>query len=57
MYEILKKLEGLILEYQQEFEKKKRERNIVDFSDVEHFALQILCTQNENGRNRKDANC
>lgn len=53
MYEILKKLEGLILEYQQEFEKKKRERNIVDFSDVEHFALQILCTQNENGEIEK----
>ena len=53
MYVILKKLEGLILEYQQEFEKKKRERNIVDFSDVEHFALQILCTQNENGEIEK----
>lgn len=53
MYVILKKLEGLILEYQQEFEKKKRERNIVDFSDVEHFALQILCTQNEDGKIEK----
>ena len=55
MYQILKKLENLILEYQQEFEKKKREKNIVDFSDVEHFALQILCHQTEEGMIEKTA--
>ena len=55
MYQILKKLENLILEYQQGFEKKKREKNIVDFSDVEHFALQILCHQTEEGMIEKTA--
>ena len=55
MYQILKKLENLILEYQQEFKKKKREKNIVDFSDVEHFALQILCHQTEEGTIEKTA--
>ena len=45
MYPTLKKLENLILEFDIVFSKRKRERNIVDFSDIEHFALQIL--QNE----------
>ena len=42
MYYILNKLQNLILEFDQEFSKCKREKNIVDFSDIEHFALQIL---------------
>ncbi len=42
MYKILKKLENLILEFDEKFSKAKREQNIVDFSDIEHFALQIF---------------
>lgn len=42
MYDILKKLENKILEFGEEFSKRKREKNIVDFNDIEHFALQIL---------------
>ena len=42
MYEILSKLEKVILEFGTEFAKRKRERNIVDFNDIEHFALKIL---------------
>ena len=42
MYNILKKLENLILEFDELFCKKKREKNIVDFTDIEHFALNIL---------------
>ncbi len=45
MYDILKKLENLILEFDEIFSKKKRDKNIVDFSDIEHFALQILDNQ------------
>ncbi|MEG0963077.1 MAG: helicase-exonuclease AddAB subunit AddA [Lachnospiraceae bacterium] len=30
------------LRFQKEFAKKKREKNILDFNDLEHFALQIL---------------
>lgn len=48
MYQILKKLEYFILEFGQKFSKRKKEKNIVDFSDVEHFALQILLKE-ENG--------
>lgn len=42
MYQILKKLEKLILEFDNNFFIKKREKNIVDFTDIEHFALDIL---------------
>ncbi len=42
MYEILKKLENLILQFDDIFLKKKREKNIVDFTDIEHLALNIL---------------
>ena len=42
MYEILTKLEKIILEFGEKFSKRKKEKNIVDFSDVEHFALKIL---------------
>ena len=46
MYEILTKLEKLILEFGEKFTKRKKEKNIVDFSDVEHFALKILLNEN-----------
>ena len=48
MYDILKKLEGLILDFSQIFAKRKKEKNMVDFSDVEHFALKILLDENGN---------
>ncbi len=42
MYKILTKLKNIILEFGDNFSKNKREKNIVDFNDIEHFALQIL---------------
>ncbi len=47
MYSILKKLQTLILTFEKEFNRRKREKNIVDFSDVEHFALDILLKAEE----------
>ena len=48
MYKILKKLQNLILEFKLQFSKKKQEKNIVDFSDIEHFALEILLKEDDN---------
>ena len=48
MYSILVELKDIILEFGEEFSKRKREKNIVDFQDVEHFALKILIKE-ENG--------
>lgn len=49
MYEILKMLKNLILEYNAQFERVKREKNILDFSDIEHLALKILLKEDEDG--------
>ena len=49
MYSILSKLKNLIFEFNEEFSKRKRNKNIVDFNDIEHFALKILLKE-ENGK-------
>ena len=48
MYGILVKLEKIILDFGEEFNKRKRNKNIVDFNDIEHLALNILL-KHENG--------
>lgn len=47
MYEILVKLKELIIDFDEEFKKSKKEKNIVDFSDIEHLALKILIKENQ----------
>ncbi len=49
IYLVFKKLENLILEFDMRFTAKKREKNILDFTDVEHLALKILIKEDENG--------
>lgn len=53
MYSKLQKLQNIILEFDEEFSKKKQEKNIVDFSDIEHFALNILLKIDEEGNLQK----
>ena len=40
-------LSKLVLDFMDEFAAAKREKNLVDFHDLEHFALQILVRQEE----------
>lgn len=47
MYNILEKLKNIILEFTTRFEIKKREKNIIDFNDMEHLALKILINQDK----------
>lgn len=49
MYELLQSLKELIFEFDELFKKNKSEKNIVDFNDIEHFALNILLKKEENG--------
>lgn len=49
MYDVLEKLKRLILEFQERFYSAKREKNIMDFNDMEHLALNILVKKDENG--------
>ena len=53
MYELLSKLKNLIFEFDERFIDKKKERNILDFSDIEHLALKILVTENEDGTHKR----
>ncbi|MGN0346793.1 MAG: UvrD-helicase domain-containing protein [Lachnospiraceae bacterium] len=43
------KLIALAKEFADLFAMKKREKNVIDFSDMEHFALQILVEKREDG--------
>ena len=50
MYEILRVLKDVILEFDKKIKEKKREKNIIDFNDIEHYALKILVKKDENGK-------
>ena len=47
MYDILKELEKLVNEFSNQFAIRKKEKNIIDFNDIEHFALRILIKKDE----------
>lgn len=49
MYGTLTKLKDLVLHFGKDFSKKKKSKNIIDFNDMEHFALNILTKKDENG--------
>lgn len=49
MYEPMKQLKDLLFEFMTRFAEKKKERNIIDFHDIEHFALEILLQEDEKG--------
>ncbi len=41
-YEAARYLEDLVRDFHERFTEKKRERNMLDFNDIEHVALEIL---------------
>ncbi|MDR3594889.1 helicase-exonuclease AddAB subunit AddA [Clostridium sp.] len=51
-YPYIKKLTELVLEFSERFSKRKKERNILDFNDLEHLCLRILSDCDENGNVR-----
>lgn len=46
---VMRVLVDLTKEFREKFAEKKAERNMIDFGDMEHFAIKIL-TKNENGK-------
>ena len=48
-YYILNSISNIVIEFQNEFSKRKKEKNIIDFNDIEHYALNILVKKDENG--------
>ena len=49
MYEVLKLIQNIILQYTEKYKEAKLERNVIDFNDIEHLALKIL-VKNEDGK-------
>lgn len=45
----VRELVQLTIDFGKAFAEKKREDGIIDFADMEHFALQILVTRDEDG--------
>ena len=48
-YPIVRAISDAVLEFWKKFEEAKRDKGIIDFNDIEHFALEILVDEDENG--------
>ncbi len=49
LYNIVKPISNIVLRFEEEYSNKKREKGIIDFNDIEHFALNILTNLDEKG--------
>lgn len=49
LYPVVKSLSDVVLMFDKIYSQKKRDKGIIDFHDIEHFALQILTETDENG--------
>ncbi len=49
MYTILKAMQDVILEFSKKYQENKKDKNIIDFNDIEHYALKILVRKDEEG--------
>jgi len=49
MYPMLSKLASIIIEFDRRYKKYKLDRALIDFNDMEHYALEILAEKGENG--------
>ena len=47
LYPILCCLEDLTLKFMDRYKKKKRDKGILDFNDIEHYCLKILCSEED----------
>ena len=49
MYDVVRALSNLVLDFDKYFKIEKKEKNLIDFNDIEHYALSILVKKDENG--------
>ncbi|HSP46483.1 MAG TPA: helicase-exonuclease AddAB subunit AddA, partial [Clostridiaceae bacterium] len=49
LYPLMKSLSGTTTDFIHEYDRRKRERGLLDFSDLEHLALRILTVEDEEG--------
>ena len=50
MYNTLDALKNIVTQYDKLLKQNKKEKNVVDFSDIEHMALNILLKKDEDGK-------
>lgn len=48
IYPFMKSFLKITMLFKEKYQKKKKELNVADFSDIEHLALQLLMTEDEN---------
>ncbi|MCT4597792.1 MAG: helicase-exonuclease AddAB subunit AddA [Vallitalea sp.] len=48
-YPVIKALVNLVEQFSNKYQETKAEKNIIDFNDIEHFALNILISEDEEG--------
>lgn len=49
LYPTMRALSGLVIEFKKIYREKKKERGIIDFNDIEHYALDILTVVDDEG--------
>ncbi|MGG5459995.1 helicase-exonuclease AddAB subunit AddA [Clostridium sp. B9] len=49
MYPLMKCLSDIVIEFSNRYRDKKREKDILDFNDLEHLCLEILINKDEKG--------
>lgn len=49
LYKIVKSISETVLKFEEVYSNNKRDKGIIDFNDIEHFALKILTKKDENG--------
>ncbi|WP_455542260.1 helicase-exonuclease AddAB subunit AddA [Intestinibacter sp.] len=49
LYPVVRSLSDVVLMFEKIYSAKKRDKGIIDFNDIEHFALQILTQTDEKG--------
>jgi len=49
MYPILKEFADIIINFSKRYEQAKKEKNIIDFNDIEHYALNLLVQKDKEG--------
>ena len=47
LYPVVSAISNIILEFEKKYQEKKKEKGIIDFNDIEHFALAILTQEDE----------
>ena len=56
LYPIVNSLSKILKRFMELYSERKREKGIIDFNDIEHFALDILIKKDENGEIVTDEN-